>query len=211
MSIPRGAGDGDRSQGMETTLGGEELVRLGYLLSLRPLRPKGGVSWIPEIHCHPSHTRSVGNSDHSVVLGGSYPVEDWCCWSIAFFLDDGGIGCFWLRYIPLASLLVGYPGQFACCEGTVRWKLGFGGVSAVYTVKVSCHRDHNYTRLVSGGAIWPRLPGALLVNPLSGDMDEVSWSLPRMDNEWGSLAASSRSTKTQRWATKALSSHCPWT
>jgi hypothetical protein len=104
---------------------GEELVRLGYLLFLRPLRPKWDWIGFPRYTATPRTHGSVGDSEHFVVLGGSYPgsrlvLLEYC---FSFFLDDDGIGCFWLCYIPLASLPVRYPGQFAGCEGTVRRRL----------------------------------------------------------------------------------------
>jgi hypothetical protein len=124
-SIPRGVGDESRSQGRGLKLDWRRLGSAWLFVFPTTVTTKEGLDWIPEIHCHPSHTRSVGDSEHFVMLGGSYPVEDWCCWSIVFlsFWMMRGLGVFGRVYIPLASLPARYPGQFAGCEGTVLRRL----------------------------------------------------------------------------------------
>ena len=67
-------------------------------------------------------------------------------------------------------------------RGDCSLQIGFVGEFQLFLLSRFLVRDRNYTRLVSGGAIWPRRPDALHVNPLSRDMDEVLWSLPRMHN-----------------------------
>lgn len=113
MSTRRGAGDENRSKGRDPTHDWKRIGSAWVLVFLTTVTTKGGSCLDSRDTLSPLTHTQRWKQRVLCGVGGSYPVEDWCCWSIAFFLDDEGIGCFWLRYIPLASLLVRYPGQFA--------------------------------------------------------------------------------------------------